>query len=236
LVTEMREADRRTIESLPYFQGLSAQELDWLLEGSLVQSFAAETILIEQGERPEFLHVVLGGRVGLLGEGADGRETVVEFMETGESFILAAVLTDAPYLMSARVLTDARILLLSAARLRERVAADPALAVKMLASLARNFRMLVRQVKDLKLRTTHQRLGCYLLALADGQGGGPVDVELPVDKRLIAARLGMTPESLSRAFATLRPLGVMTSGQHVVIADVETLVRHCLPDSALLYD
>jgi CRP/FNR family transcriptional regulator, transcriptional activator FtrB len=85
----MREADRRTIESLPYFQGLSTQDLDRLLEGSLVQSFAAETILIEQGERPEFLHVVLGGRVGLLGEGAEGRETAAVLILAGSRIKVA---------------------------------------------------------------------------------------------------------------------------------------------------
>lgn len=111
----------------------------------------ADAVLFSQGEPPDFLHILIDGRVGLIGEGADGKQVVVEFMEPGESFILAAVLTDAPYLMTARTLHRSRVMLIPAKQLRERVSTDAALASKMLASLARHYRMLVRQIKDLKL-------------------------------------------------------------------------------------
>jgi CRP/FNR family transcriptional activator FtrB len=40
---------------------------------------------------------------------------------------------------------------------------------------------------------------------------------LPYDKRLLASRLGMTPEHLSRAFASLRRHGVNTGHGRIVI-------------------
>lgn len=228
----MREEEKQLVRRLSFFEHVPDEAVDELLKGALVQQFPSETILFHQGERPDFLHVLLEGQVGLLGVGTDGKETVVEFMNPVESFILAAVLTDAPYLMSAKVIDRARVLLLPAAPLREQVNTNARLAADMLASLAKHYRMLVRQVKDLKLRSSTQRLGCYLLALAEQSESGS-SVTLPVDKRLLAARLGMTPENLSRAFSNLRPVGVRTSGQTVTIGDIEALRDLCRPDPNL---
>ncbi len=63
-----------------------------------------------------------------------------------------------------------------------------------------------------------ERLSAFLLALAP-RDTGPVTVTLPGGRRLIAGRLGVTPQSLSRAFSALRPLGVTGSGREVSIAD-----------------
>jgi CRP-like cAMP-binding protein len=53
------------------------------------------------------------------------------------------------------------------------------------------------------------------------------EVRLPSERQLVAARLGMTPESLSRAFARLRSLGVIGRGQSVVIKDPKRLRAFC---------
>jgi CRP/FNR family transcriptional regulator, transcriptional activator FtrB len=224
----MEQHERNAILQLSFFENVTEDAIDELLEGAAIRAFPSNALLFQQGERPKFMHVLLEGRVGLIGVGSDGKEVVVEILNPVESFILAAVLTDAPYLMSARVIDRARILMVPAEPLRRQVSGNASLATSMLASLAKNYRMLVRQIKDLKLRSSTQRLGCYLLALAEQHPDG--SFTLPVDKRLLAARLGMTPENLSRAFSNLRAVGVRTSGQHVVVPDVEALASLCLPD------
>ncbi|UEM05786.1 cyclic nucleotide-binding domain-containing protein [Skermanella rosea] len=232
----MKDSDRDWISSHPVFNSLPASDLVVLLQGVIVQDLPADAVLFSQGESPDFLHVLIDGRVGLIGEGADGKQVVVEFMEPGESFILAAALTNAPYLMTARTLHRSRVMLIPAKQLRERVSTDAALASKMLASLARHYRMLVRQIKDLKLRSATERLGCYLLALAEQRPAGPdasVTLMLPVEKALLATRLGTTPENLSRAFANLRSAGVRTSGATVTIADLARLRTASFSDPAI---
>jgi CRP/FNR family transcriptional activator FtrB len=89
--------------------------------------------------------------------------------------------------------------------------------------------MIVRQVKDLKLRSSTQRLGCYLLALAREQNVEG-EFRLPYDKRLLAGRLGMTPENLSRAFASLREYGVETHGSRVALHNPAALEAFAAPD------
>ncbi|HLI13958.1 MAG TPA: cyclic nucleotide-binding domain-containing protein [Alphaproteobacteria bacterium] len=225
----MQQEDFDQLRTVPLFTGLSEETLQELTTGAFLQRFPSQTILFRQGDLPDFLHILLDGSVQMTGTSSDARETVVEIVEPVDTFMPAAVLTNTPYLVSAKIIHPARILMLPAPRLREQLARDVRLSLCMLGSLSRQYRDMLRQVKDLKLRTSTQRLGCYLMALAEGNGANG-SVELPHDKRLIAARLGMTPESLSRAFSSLRKIGVEVRGHHVRLTDPERLRQHCMPD------
>jgi CRP/FNR family transcriptional activator FtrB len=228
----MQPEDFEKLRHLALFSNLTLETLRAITEAALLQRFPSQTVLFRQGEDPDFLHVLLEGSIQLIGTSLDLRETVVEILKPVDAFMPAAVLTMTPYLVSAKVVHPARILLLPGPALREKIALDATLAVAMVGSLSRQYRGLLRQVKDLKLRTSTQRLGCHLLALAAANGNGGV-IELPHDKRLIAARLGMTPESLSRAFSALRKLGVEVHGHRVRLTDIESLREQCVPDQLI---
>ena len=225
----MRPEDRRLVEAVPVLAGVAPSLLDELLEGAFVQSLPRGAVLFQQGEAARFLHVVLSGRIGLMAEAADSTETVVEFFKDGDLFIAPAVILELPYLMSGRVVEDARVLMLEADRFRALLARDHGLTTAVMRELARHWRLLVRQIKDLKLRSAPQRLGSYLLTLAD-RPSGPAILALPEERRLLAARLAMTPESLSRAFARLRGVGVGGHGRRVTIDDLDRLRSFCLYD------
>jgi CRP/FNR family transcriptional regulator, transcriptional activator FtrB len=155
------------------------------------------TLLFEQGDMPSFQHVVLSGSVQLFGRSSIGREVLIEIVEPPDLVIPAAVVTASPYLMRARVPEPARLLLIHAAAFRCAVEREPLLAHAVIASLAGQFRRLVRQIKNLKLRSASERVGCYLLALSQRQGTPDLAV-LPYEKNLIASELGMTRESFYR--------------------------------------
>ncbi len=215
---------------VPAFAELPDPVLARITENAERRVLSAGTLLFGQGTKPRHLHVLLDGQVGLLAIGSDGQATVVEVLRPVDQFMIAATLTDAPYLTSARALTPVRLFVIDAPALRAVVQSEPQLAGAMLGSLSRHYRMLVRQVKDLKLRSTAQRLGCFLLELADEQREAR-QLRLPYDKQLLAARLGTTPENLSRAFATLRGHGVQTSGATVVLGDPAALAAFAQPDA-----
>ena len=69
-----------------------------------------------------------------------------------------------------------------------------------------------------------QRLAEFLASRAPVDSGGCV-IMLPYHKVLIAARLGLNPESLSRAFAELRSVGVTVYASQVAVSDVAKLRR-----------
>jgi len=226
----VRAEDRALLKTMPLFVGLSAGAVDRLTFGSFVQNLPAGAVLFQQGDPPEFLYILLSGRVALTGRSDEGAEAVIEFFRSGDVFIAPAVILDLPYLMSTRILDDARILMIPAEHFRDQLAHDAALNAGLVKELARHWRLLVRQIKDLKLRTAPQRLAAYLLDLSSGKGGA---IELPEERRMLAGRLGMTPESLSRAFSQLAAEGVSGRGKRVNIADPARLQRYCAFDRVL---
>jgi CRP/FNR family transcriptional regulator, transcriptional activator FtrB len=203
-----------------------------LAEASVLRHDAGDT-LFHQGEDPHFLHIVMDGEIGLFGTASDGGETVMAIMKSGEIFIAAAVLMGRPYLMGARALTQSRVMVLPAERLRRDLHSVPDLAFAMLTSLSTHFRMLVREVKALKLQSTTQRLALYLMSLTPKREGATI-LWLPHSKSVIAARIGIRPETLSRAFAALRQHGVTISGTRVAVDDAALLAEFCRQDDGIV--
>jgi CRP-like cAMP-binding protein len=77
------------------------------------------------------------------------------------------------------------------------------------------------------VQSAPQRIGCFLLRLCKAQEEGEVTLHLPYDKTLIAARLGMKPETFSRALTRLRQESdIEVKGATVSIPDIQRLVGY----------
>jgi CRP/FNR family transcriptional activator FtrB len=106
---------------------------------------------------------------------------------------------------------------------------DPAFARAIVNELAQCYRSVVKNSKELKLRTSLERLANYLLRQQQ-RSGGTETFALPSEKRRIASFLGMTPENLSRAFKGLQPYGVEVNGTEVTITDRRDLEGFAKPN------
>ena len=136
---------------------MAEDAFETLLSGSYLQRFPTQLDLIREGEPADFLHVVIGGAVELF-SAHNRRETTLAIMRPVSTFILAAALKDAPYLMSARTLEASEILLIPSENVRTGIKSDSALAEAMIIELAGAFRMVVKGQKNLKLRNGAERL------------------------------------------------------------------------------
>jgi CRP/FNR family transcriptional activator FtrB len=198
-----------------------------VMRGSYVQDFPPQIQLIAEGGRSDFLHILIEGSVELYASW-NGRETSLATVRPVSTFILAASIRDAPYLMSARTLEKSRIALIPSVDVRAVFDLDGDFARAIVSELAQCYRSVVKTTKDLKLRTSLERLANYLLREQRRQNGADA-FELPYDKKRIASFLGMTPENLSRAFRSLEPYGVAINGARVVVRDQTELERFARP-------
>lgn len=213
----MQSEDLTEIRRLPLFRNMLQGSFEVLMQHAKAERFPACTQLIRQGEPANFLHVVLEGAVELSGQWNKSSCTMAVVQPVG-TFILAACIKDAPYLMSARTLEPARIMRIPASDLRAVFRRDPDFAVSAITELAEGYRSIVRHAKGLKLRNSRERIAAYLLKQSQLVGEADSFV-LKVEKQLIASFLGMTPENLSRAIRALEPEGVVVRGQQVRITD-----------------
>lgn len=227
----MRGDDLTLIRELPLFAGMSNSHFSSLMKAALFQRFPERVVLIEEGHRPDFLHVVVEGAVELFARYRD-RETAIEIIYPVTTFILAAVAHDDVYLKSARTLSSARILLIPAQAVRDMIGRDAAFARAMINELALRYRGIVRALKNEKLRTGSERLANWILSRSIEQGNSKA-IELNYDKRTLASRLGMTPENLSRALSQLSKHGVRSSGRKIEITNRNALIAFAGPDPLL---
>ena len=224
----MHPEDRAEIRQLPLFRDMLLANFTALLQAAYAQKFPAGLELIKQGDRADFLHVVVEGSVELFGH-SQGRSTTMAVVNPVGTFILAACVRDLPYLMSARTLEPSRILLVPASDIRGAFRRDPEFAASIIGELAGAFRSMARHAKQLKLRTSHERVAGYLLKQSLLSGGADRFV-LEVEKRMVASYLGMTPENLSRTLKSLEAHGVALQGKTVTITDRAALMFACPPD------
>ena len=87
---------------------------------------------------------------------------------------------------------------------------------------------LVQDVESYSLRSSAQRVIGYLLQHCPTEGNGScagsIEITLPTSKQIIASRLNLTPETLSRIFhdlAEAKLIGVQ--GKQITINDIKRL-------------
>lgn len=195
-----------------------------LMQGSVVHILPPRAVLFEEGAEPTTAHLVLTGRVGLVASGGTGHEAVIEIFGAGSLLVVPAVILSLPYLVSGVVLVESRIMMIPAASFRRALDDEPALARAVVDMQARHWRLLIEQIKDLKLRDAPQRLAQWLLRETEEQDG--LLVQLGEPKRIIARRLGMSPESFSRAIAALELAGaIRAAGRAIEVLHAGALER-----------
>jgi len=182
-----------------------------------------------QGDPVGACFIVIEGWVKLYRLTSSGNEAVVAVFTRGQSFAEAAAFAGGKYPVSGEAATDVTLLSVPADTLIDQIRLNPEIGLAMLASTSKHLQMLVQQIEQLKAHTGPQRVAEFLVTLCDGQTGA-CTIGLPYDKALIAGRLGMQPESLSRAFQRLRCIGVAIDHSTATIDDVGVLERYAFEE------
>lgn len=223
----MRPEDIPGIRALPVFSQIEDENFERLMRGAYFQSFPPQVELITEGHPSDFLYFLVEGKVELFANWQD-RETTMAMVRPISSFILAATIKDADYLMSGRTIERSKVLMIPSVDVRRIFDEDNGFARSVVTELAQCYRTVVKSQKDLKLRTSLERLANYTLRQR-ARASGADQLQLPMEKRRLASFLGMTPENLSRAFKGLQRHGVEVNGSEVRILDIEALEAFAKP-------
>lgn len=222
MAAQLGEDELRTVAETDMFRDLGRERTMKVLKDATVREYPASAVLFLQGDEASASYIILDGWVKLFRSTVTGEEAVIGVLTKKQSFAEAVALVGRPYPVSAQAVTAARLLRIPAAGLRGTMRSEPDICITMLASTLRHLQLLVGEIEQLKAQTGAQRVAEFLLSLTD-DATGAVTVALPYDKTLIAGRLGMKPESLSRAFQRLRAHGVAVEQAQVRIASIGRL-------------
>lgn len=204
----------------PLFQELTPEQLAPIAAGTREKRLAKGEMLFQKGDMPKGFYIVVFGQIKLAFPSATGNEKVVEVLGPRASFGEAVMFMDRPYPIFAEALTDTLLLHVSMQAVFDLLAADAIFAKRMLAGMAMRLHSLVNDVESYSLRSSAQRVIGYLLQhCPEGQScEGPLEIVLPTSKQIIASRLNLTPETLSRIFHELSEAGLITVQGKVIQA------------------
>ncbi len=231
---------RRAIGAAPMFDGLDTAHVDFLAAQSRAIFLPSGQVLFRKGTPSTGFYLVREGLMQLSVSNSAGMVKVVEILRPGSAFGHAVMFIHKPYPVDATALVDAQLVFVPAAAVDRVLDDDPAMARIMLASMARRLQSTIQDIAMLSLQSATQRIVAYILGAAGARTDNPgtaagiaddaspgarsTSIELPAIKQVLASRLGMTPETFSRAMRALTDRGLIRPhGAVIQIPDIPAL-------------
>jgi CRP/FNR family transcriptional regulator len=202
-----------TLRCSQLFHGLPSEDLTAIARFTHPLPLAKGGYLFREGEPSQGFYVVQAGAINVHRVNAAGKEQVIHVFRAGESFAEAALASPTGYPADARAVEPSTVLLVPKAPILDLIGRRPDLALRMLGSMSAHLRVLVGMLDDLTLKDVETRLVNWLVKHSRGQPG---PITLPGTKRVLAAELGTSSETLSRTLARLR-------GQHLIAGAGKTI-------------
>lgn len=178
------------LAQLAVFRGTPRPRIAELARQSVTRQVPNGAVIARRGECLPGLMVVRYGLAKLSFH--SGPERVLRLVGPGETFGEAALFLGQPLPVDVVALADTGLLVVPAAPLLALFDGDPRFARELLSSVCRRLRSVVADFESASAHHARARLAGYLASL------GESSASLPAPKGVIAARLGMSKETLSR--------------------------------------
>jgi CRP/FNR family transcriptional regulator, dissimilatory nitrate respiration regulator len=218
---------------IPLLQELTPQQIDQIAVHTREKRLAKGEMLFQKGDSSRGFYVVIFGQLKLAFPSSSGNEKVVDILGPKQSFGEALMFLDRPYPLFAEAIADTLLLFVTKEVVYELLGKDPTFARHMLAGLSMRLHGLLQDVESYSLRSSAQRVIGYLLQHCSHEDGaasqGSVEITLPTSKQIIASRLNLTPETLSRIFHDLAEAKLISvQGKQITINDLKRLGEYDL--------
>lgn len=211
-----------TLRCCQLFSGLSAEDLTVIAGFVSVQKLAKDEYLFHEGEPARGCYLVQSGAINVHRVSAIGKEQVIHVFRSGESFAEASLASPTGYPANARAVEPSSVVIIPKAPILELIGRRPDLALRMLGSMSSHLRVLVGMLDDLTLKDVETRLLNWLVKHSPANPGGTI--RLPGTKRVLAAELGTSSETLSRTLGRLRDDKLIAvSGKEIAVRNLPAL-------------
>lgn len=222
--SRLEPEDSFLLRTNPLFSALDEATFEAVLGHAVIETFEKNEPIFGQGDETRYFYQITSGTVQLYRADRDGVEKTINLFRRPASFGEASIFLGNAYPVSAQCLENTRLIRVEADCLLDPLRSNPDVAFGMLAAMSRHLKSLVDEITLLRAPTAQHRLAEFLLRHAPA-GTGEVSFRLDFSKTVIAQRLGITPEMLSRTFRQLREQGVETDRDMVTIRDRDALYR-----------
>lgn len=205
-----------------------------LLSHSILQKFEAGRLLIQQGDVPNHMYLIIEGGLRTFRIDEEGNEATIRILSPGDTCMDAVIFMNGPSPVNVQVSMDSQLLMIPERIVKSQVLSDPQFAGNILRILARHYKSAVQQIDAMKIKSPVQRVGFYFLLRSIESGKDNLEFKLPFQKQVIANYLGMTPETFSRTLKQMNQLGVSVKDETITLRDAFCLCHFCDTDIAAM--
>ncbi|MBP2444423.1 Crp/Fnr family transcriptional regulator [Rhizobium leguminosarum] len=214
--------ERALLAKTDIMAGLDHDEADSLLACATPVLCEPNDVLFDKGDPASYFYCVLSGYVRLYRRSGDNRHADIRICEPGDSFAECLIHADGTYRYAAQAMDHAVLARFHIAKVRLLLEAQPRIGTAIMRSLSLRLISTMECLANDRMQTAPQRVAHYLLTHCI-ENDATASLRLPFPKNLLARKLGLAPEALSRAFSTLKTKGVTVRGRAIVITDVDLL-------------
>ena len=216
-----------TLRGCQLFVGLPASDIAEIASFTVPKHLAKGEFLFRQGDPSDGFYIVQKGAIKVHRVSAAGKEQVIYLFRPVETFAEASLASPTGYPADAIATDESTVLLVPKADFVEMVRSKPELALRMLGSMSQHLRVLVGLLDDLTLKDSETRLANWLLKRCPNPNKDkPVEIKLDRTKRVMAAEMNTTSETLSRTLAKFRDQKlVRVSGKTITVTRPRALAE-----------
>lgn len=214
----------------PLFKGLPESALDELEQATCSRRLQAGQTLYYQGDSAQNFFILVHGQLKLHRHSSDGNEHVLGIVRPGGALGETLLYDKRPtHLLTATALRDSLVIQIHNTSYRNLLERYPQLAPALLTRLSERLNQRLEDIDNLATSSANHRVARFLMLRQKGTSGV---VELDIPKRLIASKLGIQPETLSRILHRLSDAGLISMhSRRIDILDQRKLAAF-LHDSA----
>ena len=220
MIQETKHAIPEILSRQPLFRGLNEDEIGSLALCTREYRIGKQEVLFQKGDVSPGMFVVIMGQIKLALPSPQGGEKVVHMAGPGATFGEAVVFLGKPFPVTAQATQESLVMLIDKTGLLDALDASPKLSRKMLANLSMRLHELIDDMESCTLRTSMQRVVCYLSHLAPDKETNRYDVILETSKQMVASQLNLAPETFSRMLGQLSEAGIIkVKGRNIIVLD-----------------
>ncbi|HZX29053.1 MAG TPA: Crp/Fnr family transcriptional regulator [Telluria sp.] len=199
------------------FGMLDEEHLARLAAHTSVLRLDANSRVVAAGDRAAGTFWIVYGQVKIGVNSRDGCMRVIAILGAAKCFGLGEMLHDQPYLASVSTTDDSMLLHVEREAMLEAARDNFAFACELMQCMGRQYYTLMRDLGE-SIQSARLRLAGYLLRHAQPNPSEPV--ELVASKAVIASRLNVTPETMSRLLREFSYEGLIeVTGRRITVLD-----------------
>ncbi len=209
------------------FSSLSNDALNGLIQHAQHIALSHGETLFVQGDAASHFYWLESGMVKLYRMAPNGDEKIIEIIHPGETFAEAIMFREqqqAHYPVSAQVIQDGEVWRFNNQQFLNLLRHSSETCFNMMASMSQRLHQHIQEIDRLTLQNANERVIHYLLENLSQQPEGSHRLQLSISKQMLASKLSIKPETLSRTLSKLSKEGfIISQGSHIEICDAAAL-------------